>query len=397
MRPEKPRAEPKVRQEAVVAVTNPLAWLTVSLALLSYQTAMAAVLPEDRADILYHSYDGGGAEITGPSILVRKNIADKVSVYGNYYVDMVTSASIDVVATASPYTEERTETSIGADYLYDKTVMSLSLSNSSESDYDADTVSFAISQDFFGDLTTLGMGFTLGNNSVRKNGDTSFEEETETRRYRLSISQILSKNMIASLGFESVIDEGYLNNPYRSVRYLDPSSGQGYSYEQELYPATRNSDAIALRTMYHLPYRAALKAEYRKFSDSWGIEADSFELRYTHPYKDRWLFEAKVRFYDQSQADFYSDLFAFQGATTFRARDKELSNFSSQSFGLGASYELRSSWLSWGNKSTVNLYWDFMQFDYGNFRDVTQTGLPGEEPLYQLDANVLRLFFSVWY
>ena len=28
--------------------------------------ALAGVLPEDRADVLYHLYDGGGVEIDGP-------------------------------------------------------------------------------------------------------------------------------------------------------------------------------------------------------------------------------------------------------------------------------------------------------------------------------------------
>jgi len=37
----------------------------------------AGVLPEDRADLLYHSYDGGGVTIDGPSLLVRKQFADK--------------------------------------------------------------------------------------------------------------------------------------------------------------------------------------------------------------------------------------------------------------------------------------------------------------------------------
>ena len=64
--------------------------------------AHAGVLPDDRADVLYHLYDGGGVEIDGPSILVRKKVGKSVSVVGNYYVDMVSSASIDVVTTASP-------------------------------------------------------------------------------------------------------------------------------------------------------------------------------------------------------------------------------------------------------------------------------------------------------
>ena len=34
----------------------------------------AGVLPDDRADTLYHSYDGGEVEITGPSLLVLKSV-----------------------------------------------------------------------------------------------------------------------------------------------------------------------------------------------------------------------------------------------------------------------------------------------------------------------------------
>ena len=102
-------------------------------------TAAAGVLPEDRTDILYHLYDGGGVTIDGPSLLMRKQVGKNVSVVGNYYVDMVSSASIDVVTTASPYTEERTQYSVGMDYLHRNTTMSLGYTSSSESDFDATT------------------------------------------------------------------------------------------------------------------------------------------------------------------------------------------------------------------------------------------------------------------
>ena len=36
-------------------------------------------------------------------MLVRKSIGEHVSVSANYYVDMVSSASIDVETSASPY------------------------------------------------------------------------------------------------------------------------------------------------------------------------------------------------------------------------------------------------------------------------------------------------------
>jgi len=119
----------------------------------------AAVLPEDRADALYHSYDGGGVEISGPSILVRKSIGDSFSASINTYTDNVTSASIDVLVSASEYTEKRDENSIGFDYLNNKTTMSFNITNSEESDFDAETVSLSFSQDMFGDLTTVSLGF----------------------------------------------------------------------------------------------------------------------------------------------------------------------------------------------------------------------------------------------
>ena len=87
--------------------------------------AVAGVLPEDRSDVLYHLYEGGGVRIDGPSVLVRKQIGTSVSVVGNYYVDMISSASIDVVTTASPYKEEREQWSLGMDYLRGNTTMSV--------------------------------------------------------------------------------------------------------------------------------------------------------------------------------------------------------------------------------------------------------------------------------
>ena len=128
--------------------------LLVSL-LFAAISASALTLPAERGDAMYHRYEGGGVTIDGPSFLVRKNFAETVSVSGNYYVDNVSSASIDVITSgASEYGEKRTEYSVSADYLYDKSILSAGYTNSDESDYTADTFYFGVSHDFFGDLTT---------------------------------------------------------------------------------------------------------------------------------------------------------------------------------------------------------------------------------------------------
>jgi hypothetical protein len=360
--------------------------------------ASAAVLPEDRADVLFHSYDGGGVTIQGPSLLVRKEFAGKFSASANYYVDKVSSASIDVVTTASPYTEERTQTSVGLDYLHDRWLMNIGFSTSEENDFVADTFSIGVSQDMFGDLTTVSLGYSLGNDQVGRRGDSDFSDTIERQHYRLGLSQILTRNLLLGLSFESITDEGFLNNPYRSVRYLDSGSPLGYSFEPELYPRTRTSDAGALRLRYYLPYRAALHGEYRSYSDSWGIKADTFELGYTHPISGGWTIEAKLRAYSQDRADFFSDLFPRSQYQNFIARDKELSTFTSQTIRLGASYEILSGGWRFVDRGSVSVLYDHITFDYEDFRDLTQTGgVPGDEPFYSFDADVFQIFVSFWF
>jgi hypothetical protein len=367
----------------------------VVLLLATAGTATAGVLPDDRGDILYHLYDGGGIEISGPSILVRKKVGKSVSLVANYYVDMVSSASIDVVTTASPYTEEREQMSLGMDYLRGNTTMSISYTNSEESDFIADSYSFSVSQDMFGDLTTLTLAYSLGNNEVGRSDDDTFVRYADAQFYSIGLTQILTRNLIMGLNVETITDEGFLNNPYRSVRYFDPSSPIGYSYEAELYPNTRTSTAVGLRARYYLPWRAALQGEYRFYTDTWGILSHTGAISYTHPWGP-FTFTGKYRFYTQDPADFYQDLFSRSEATNFRGRDKELSQYVSQNFHLQASYEVFTDW-SFFKKGTVNFVYDELLIDYDNFRDLRTGALVGQEPLYTLEAGVYQLFFSLWF
>jgi len=371
---------------------------TAILAFVYCGNAVAGVLPEDRADVLYHLYDGGGVEIDGPSVLVRKQVGKSTSVVANYYVDMVSSASIDVITTASPYTEERKQWSLGMDYLHGNTTMSVSYTSSVESDFDAKTYSFSVSQDMFGDLTTLTLSYALGDDIVGDSSNPSFERENDRQHYGIGLTQIITRNLISSLNFEVITDEGYLNNPYRSVRYADPGSALGYSYEAEVYPSTRTSSAVGLRAKYYLPYRAAIEGEYRFFTDTWGIDANTASIAYTHP-MGPWTFSAKFRYHDQTGADFFSDLFPRSQATNFRGRDKELSPLTSNTLKLGVSYEFIDAAVGWNflKKASVNASVNILNVDYHEFKDLSTSATYPDEPLYSLEANVFQLFFSFWY
>ncbi len=380
------------------AIARAAPWLAgLVLTLSGLVPILAAVLPEDRFDALYHAYRGGGVEVDGPSLLARMHLGKNASLSANYYVDSITSASIDVVTSASPYSERRVEKSLSGDLLVEDAILSLGYTASKENDFDSRTASFSVSQSMFGDLTTVSLGYQRGWDVVGKRGDPAFSEQADRRRYRFGLSQILSKRLILALNLETASDEGFLNNPYRSVRFIDPGSARGYGFEPEVYPRTHTSTALGLHARYALPYPAALSGEYRYYTDSWGIDAWNVALGYSLNYERRWLLDLRWRIYRQGAADFYSDLFPYRGAQNFLARDKELSHFTNQSFGLGLSYGLDTRDWRLIDRGRISLSWDHITFDYRNFRDLGAGGSVGQEPLYGFSADVLQLYLSLWY
>lgn len=361
----------------------------------------AATLPPDSVDVLHHSYDGGGMKIDGPSVLVRKSIGLQFSLTGHYYVDSVSAASIDVLARASEYDEERTEQSIGMDFLHEKTIMSMGYTNSSENDYEADTYYFSMSQDFFGDLTTLSMGYARGMDEVGMRGQAKSEfEELERHNFKLGLTQILSKHSLMSFDLDVISDEGFIENPYRANRYVstDIDAINGYKYQSEAYPDTRTSTAFAVRSLYYLPYHASLRGEYRFFRDTWGVTGHTVGTGYVHPIDHNWTVEGHLRYHTQDQADFYSDLYPYANSQEHLARDKELSTFSDYTLGAGVSYEFKKGVIAGIERFQFNLLVDYIDFSYDNFRDVTATGYSaGQEPLYEFDAIVTRVSIVVEY
>jgi len=400
-------------QAADVAVINLRRWPAWAIAILYAVFGislplMAAILPEDRFDILYHRYEGDDVKVDGPSILGRAAVGKHTSLYGNYYTDSVSSASIDVRTYASPYTEDRTEYSVGADLLFDNTTMALGFTNSEENDYSSDTYHFGLSHTMFGDLTTVNLGISYGDDEVRKNkydqngnyegNDPTFgTRDLKRRNYRVGLTQILTKSLIMNLAFETVSDEGYTQNPYRSALIYNATGD--IQPTDESYPTTRTSNAVALRANYFLPYRAALKFEYKYYEDTWDIKANTYNIGYSQPFGERWIFDVHYRVYQQDQASFYYDIIPFGGEQTYQGRDKELSQFSNQGIGFGVSYEfMQNGWWKL-DKGSVSFGYERIDFDYDNFSDCEDHLSPNSPDCskFAFSADVIEFYFSIWY
>ncbi len=340
----------------------------------------AATLPEDRAEATFHVYDGGGVKATGPAVLVRKSIADRVSLSAQYYVDAVSNASIDVVTYASPFKEKRTATDFGADWLVRDTTLSLSYNRSVEPDYIAEGVGLDVATEVYGGMTTVSLGFTRSRDLVGQKLVQGWIDRAMHWQYRAGLTQILSPRWLVSLNAEAVSDEGFLGSPYRAARVFGAAV-------PERNPRTRSSRAIKLRSINDtsaIVPRSSVRAEYRYYWDTWDVKAHTTEVGVAKHLEPRLIVEALVRRYSQTKALFYSD--NAQSETVYVSRNRQLSTFSTTAIGAKLTY----SWpgLPAGTELRLTGSVERKQFRFTDFTDL-RTGRP-----YAYDANVVQVVVS---
>jgi hypothetical protein len=391
----------------VAAVQRGIGRVAAVVALLLIRATCADVLPDDRADLFYSKYSGGGMDITGESAAVNKKFTENIAAQVNYFVDHVSGASIDVLSQASQIRDERIQKSGTLEFVHDKTTYTASYTGSVERDYRSDTASIAMKQDMFGDLTTLSLAFANSVDKVGENNGTAFVPiitwlgHAQSRSYDVDWSQILTKNLIAGVNFNVITDNGYLANPYRSIRYLDPGTPKGYSLGSQVYPDTRTSTAIQGEAKYFLPYRAAITGSFRYFRDTWSIVGKTFEVDYTHPLSNVWIFEGRLRYYTQNHADFYSDLFAYADEYRFEGRDQDLAAQDNYTVGAKMTYAFLPNGWKMFKRATVTFDASRITFHYKDFTNIKDYGLPqyqpGDEPLYQFNATVYQIYMSMFF
>ena len=165
----------------------------------------------------------------------------------------------------------------------------------------------------FGDLTTVTIGVSRGWDIVTRvinaarEKDPNFRKRADRKTWSLGVSQILTRNLLAGFDYEAITEQGYLQNPYRAIRYLASPGSAIFLTGPETYPGTRTSNAVAFRLKYFLPWHASLTGKYRYFFDTWDIHAHTAELDYTEPFlDDRLIADFTYRYYRQNSASFYS-------------------------------------------------------------------------------------------
>ena len=343
--------------------------------------------PQDETLVGYNLYSGGGLTVQGPALIVKKELLNRMSVTAGARVDLVSSASVDVVTQASPYKERRTEYNLGGTVLYDEVLTGVDYIQSRESDYTSDTVSVRMTHDLFDRNTTVNLHVSHSWDKVGKNNDPSFGWKDFNRTiYAGGLTQSLTQRWLVQVNYEATADSGFINNPYRSVYTI------GGGTAPEHYPDARTGQAWVLRTGYGFApdstdelspgQRSSIQFDYRYYQDTFDIQSHAARVLFQHYVGTNWLFGTSYRYHRQSAASFYGD--RLPATQLYKARDKELSQYSDH--WIGASLQYKPIGFTWAGLSNfyVELSYDFLMYDYDNFTD------PRTGELYSLRAHVLH-------
>lgn len=291
--------------------------------------------------VLYYKESGGRMKVTEPVLWLKTPVADdwEVSVSGT--LDIVSGASPEIVSnrTGTPVqilsgasgaiTDRRTAGDVAIKRKFGDHTFSVTRSMSSEDDYTSYAAGANATFDFNERNTTLALGVGKSNDRVRSTIDPTLNARRDIRDYLLGITQILDRNALIQTNLTRSIGTGYYNDPYRLTQSLIRNGTfTSLNFFQDVRPASRAQWAWLTRFKRALPeQKAVITAEYRYFTDDWGIRAHTVYGSRLQTVNDVWKWEAGLRYYSQRQANFYRPEILTLPAPAITSSDQRLASF----------------------------------------------------------------------
>ncbi|RUM62466.1 MAG: hypothetical protein DSZ03_06745 [Sulfurimonas sp.] len=359
--------------------------------LLAFGTAQA----EDYVNVQYVHYDedSGRTTVMSPALEISKDFGTDYTLKASFVADSISGASptwYDGSSGASAFSRGTTavENVTYGNIEYDDTrtagaialttrfasrdELSVGYSRSYESDYESNelsaeylynldssrnrTLSFGLSYQL---NRVLAQDYTSNKDRLRDDDD---DDDNDNDDYDTSsgASKALDVNVItAEIGFTQIMnahslakisvffinEDGYLSNPYMNVvRYYNQNGSGTADIVSDSKPDTRTAYGLTLQYIGALSDALSLNTSYRFYNDDWGIASHTLNTELYYEYGDDWIFGAGLRYYIQSEADFYNERQDYFTDETYASSDRRMSDFDALAYKLSARYRVNDDW-----------------------------------------------------
>ncbi len=334
----------------------------------------SSLMAEDYVSVQYINYDESDdrVSISSPSIELSKDFGVDYNLKVGFTADSVSGASptwYDASSGASAYSRGENVHIDDVDYgnvVYEddrvaasallttrfesRDELSVGINYSSENDY----IAREASAQYLHYLNTsknqsLSFGISYQANSIEvqciensvcdTSSGASDTQDLNVISTDLGFTQILDENSLAKVSLFYTSEDGYLSNPYMNVvRGYDPSSSI-VDVVAENKPDERVSYGGTLQYTVALNSQISSNTTYRFYSDDWDINSHTISSELYYELDNSWLFGAGLRYYTQSEAEFYSN--TFFANEEYASSDERMRSF--DAIGYKASVDYRVS------------------------------------------------------
>jgi hypothetical protein len=187
---------------------------------------------------------------------------------------------------------------------------------------------FAIKGKYYFDYWKLIYPFELRNGTIHLNTNI---------RQSLNISLIgscfLTKRMSFSLNSDFVAQYGLLSTPFHRVYFNDNSA----AFVEQL-PTLRFKVPVGVRHNWSIGSRLILRNHYRFYWDTWGVQSHTIKSELVIKASSDLRLYPFYRYHIQTAANYFGEYKTIESSESHFTSDFDLSELSTQKYGLGISY-----------------------------------------------------------
>lgn len=328
------------------------------------------------SSILYYSEDGDRVSAIEPVIKLKKNFGEEREAEIKFVLDALTGATPNgATVSTSPQTFTRPsgsgsyvvqpgktplddtfkDTRIAVSGAWTQPLSKLmkgtvGLNFSKEYDFLSMGANASIARDFNEKNSTLSFGLSVEQDQIDPVGGVPIPFSpmgmvgaaqprrggSETKSVYdaiLGLTQIINPRTLMQFNYSLGQSDGYLNDPYKLITQINPTTGNRlYLFENR--PDTRLKHAVYWLTRYHLK-RDIVSGSYRYYFDDWGVTSHTVDLNYHWKFAAKQFLEPRVRFYQQSEADFFrTQLLTTEATPAEASADYRLAKFDGLTLGF---------------------------------------------------------------
>ncbi|MGL2985997.1 DUF3570 domain-containing protein [Flavobacterium sp. RSSA_27] len=186
--------------------------------------------------------------------------------------------------------------------------------------------------------------FTITGNTAYNPSQFEFHKDKKRNSYSvsLSLSQVITKKLQASVFLDVLQQQGLLSTPYQRVYFKDVAASFINNFQLandiERLPDSRFKLPIGARLHYYINERFVLRTYYRFYSDNWGIQSHTASIELPIKLTDRFTVFPMYRYYTQTASDYFAPINTHLSTDQYYTSDYDLSAFDANQYGFGVNY-----------------------------------------------------------